>query len=339
MSIVLTMNHDLAADKKKLRQLLLRGASHFRFNASYFTPEDIKWSANNVFEVANDMEKEIQIYVDLPGAKRRIGTLSSSVVTVKKFQKYAFQLGISHTNQRRIIPIPDKDFLYDIMVGDILTLKEGKLRFLIVEIDYENQLVITESLSNGMIVSHLGYGFLKKQIPIKEFPEHNLEIIRQLDSSFVHYICLSYIESPDLIREIRRILSSENKTIGIVSKIETPDAINRFSEIALESDIIWFCRGDLLNFIRPEDLYYYEKTILSYIHDLPVSLYVAGENLYGYVFSEMPTRAELSHLGYLYETGIEGIVLSDETADTDNPIDIFLLAQKIERKYKKHVSS
>lgn len=339
MSIVITVNHDLAADKKKLRQLLLRGAADFRFNASYFLPEDIKWSANNIFEVAQDLEKDIKIYVDLPGSKRRIGTLSSSVFTLKKFQKYVFQLGLPATNQKRVIPIPDDDFIYELIVGDILTLKEGKLRFLIVEIDYENKLIITESLSDGMIVSHLGYGFLKKQIPLKGFPEKNYEILDQLDANLVHYICISYAESSELINEIRQYLQSINKPFEIVSKIETPAGVQQLHSIASHSDALWFCRGDLLNFIRPEDLFQYEKTVLGQINSIDVPLFVAGENLYGYVISEMPTRAELAHLGYLYESGIAGIVLSDETADTDNPIDIYLLAQKIERKYKSHVNS
>ncbi|GAB4167905.1 MAG: hypothetical protein Kow00108_00640 [Calditrichia bacterium] len=339
MSIYITLNHDLAANKKLLRQLILRGAYNFRISASYFQPEDIKEAVRNIMALVNEIKDEITIIVDLPGAKRRLGQLTNKTMTIKKHQEYEFICGTNSSPGRKYIPIPDEDFVNDILIGDILTIKDGSYRLLIKDINYEEKIIKAEALSDFKLQSYYGYGFLKKKVPLPSFPAKNFDLIESLGKLDIKGFAISYIETPEQFTEIRSFIHSVNPSLQAIPKIETPKGIENFPALAESASELWFCRGDLLNFIRAEDLFQFEKLILDLSKNISSQLFIAGENLLGSLNSALPSRAEISHLGYLYESGIDGIVLSDETANVDNPIDIFLLAQKIERKYKKLRSS
>lgn len=337
MSIVITLNHELAANKKILRQLILRGAYQFRMNAAFFNPEDVIVASRNLAEAAEKHQDQLRLIVDLPGSKRRIGQLAHQVIHVKKFEKFLIQTGVENSDKRSVIPIPHADVIEHVMVGDILTIKDGKFRLLITSVHQDHHSFEVESLDHFKLHSRVGYGLMKKALPILPFPPSNLEYLRQLSPGAVHFVAISYADSPEMMRMIRKELEGAGLTgIKLIAKIETPNGIEQLSAIAEECEGIWFCRGDLLNFQRPEDLYQTEKQVLASVKDLPVPLFVAGEHLLGYITSGFPSRGELAHLGFLYENGISGIVLSDETVQSEDPIEVFLLAQKIERKYRQH---
>ncbi len=137
----------------------------------------------------------------------------------------------------------------------------------------------------------------------------------------VDYVALSYVGSADDIRELRVYIDTLGKKIPIIAKIERREALQNLDEIMAESDAVMVARGDLGNAFPIEEIPFIQKDIVTRAKEKGVFVIVATEMLYSMIHSPRPTRAEVTDVEYAVENGADAVMLSDETAKGEYPIE------------------
>src|SRR5262249_53570902 len=135
----------------------------------------------------------------------------------------------------------------------------------------------------------------------------------------VEYVALSFVRHPDDVRLVREITDAWGRPTPIVSKIETPAAIEHLEAIILQSDAVMVARGDLGVEFPPERVPILQREILGLarVHQRPVI--VATEMLQSMVTATRPTRAEASDVATAVFDGTDAVMLSQETATGHHP--------------------
>jgi pyruvate kinase len=107
----------------------------------------------------------------------------------------------------------------------------------------------------------------------------------------------------------------------LIAKLERQTAVEQAHNIAEHSDELWLCRGDLgaeLGLISmASSVYHFSKTV----RNLRVPVMMAGQVLEHMTVEATPTRSEICYFHDALQKGYQGVVLSDETAVGQFPVE------------------
>jgi pyruvate kinase len=130
----------------------------------------------------------------------------------------------------------------------------------------------------------------------------------------VEYIALSFVESPDQILSVRRLLRDRGANIGVIAKIESADALKNLEDITAAADGVMVARGDLGTAIHYAKVPYWQDMIVQTClrHGKP-SL-ISTHFLESMVLYPTPTRAEVTDMTEAVKQRADALVLTSETA-------------------------
>ena len=107
----------------------------------------------------------------------------------------------------------------------------------------------------------------------------------------------------------------------IISKIETEEALEKIDEILDESDGIMIARGDLAIEIPKERVPVIQKMLINKAKDKRKLIITATQMLESMINSPVPTRAEVSDIANAIFDGTDAVMLSEESAKGDFPVE------------------
>jgi pyruvate kinase len=119
--------------------------------------------------------------------------------------------------------------------------------------------------------------------------------------------------------------------ITVLTKIERSEAISHLGQISEQFDSLWVCRGDLGAQIGLPRMAAWVSSLVPRSLSRPV--WMAGQVLEHLTAHPEPTRSEVCHLCDLISRGYAGIVLSDETAIGENPVQAVKVAASLVRDF------
>ena len=117
--------------------------------------------------------------------------------------------------------------------------------------------------------------------------------------------------------------------LTIASKIDNLTSIEHFEEIAKVSDGILLARGHLADEIPVEKVFHFQKAIIVRCNMLGLPVIVATQMLESMCTSPRPTRAEASDVANSVIDGADALMLTDETAIGDYPIEAIQMMNSI----------
>ncbi len=209
-----------------------------RFNlGKYSNVKDIYEKA--LFIKAVKMKyRDIQIMLDIPfpGHKQRI-KISGNKLAVKKGKIAVFSCkGYPCIDN---IIVESKCFFEKIKKDQILIYADGDCAFKVVETNKEQMEAYALVLNDAVLYS--GKSITTGDILCdEEIPMYLSDVISIVNPNFV---ALSFVSDCSDIKKIRKVVDSNE--VGIVSKVESRQAINNLEGISKNSDIM-MARGDLL---------------------------------------------------------------------------------------------
>jgi len=125
----------------------------------------------------------------------------------------------------------------------------------------------------------------------------------------------------------------------IVSKIERPIAVKNIDSIIKASDAIMIARGDLGIEMPMEEIPTVQKHLIRHAAWHNTGSIVATQMLLSMIENNHPTRAEVSDVANAVFDGADSVMLSDETASGDYPVEAVETMAKIVRKAEKYMYS
>lgn len=181
-----------------------------------------------------------------------------------------------------------------------------------------------------MIKNTLSYKTKKKIL----FDIKNLEFIDWIKKQKFDYIAISFTESAEQIKKIRKQFLP--KKIKVISKIESKKGLKHLESIINESDGIMIARGDLAKNISFEKVPIKQKFIIKKCNESNKFVITATEMLLSMVNSEFPGKAEVSDIVNTVLDGSNALMLSEETAIGNHPILVVKTMKKIIDEAKRN---
>jgi len=144
-------------------------------------------------------------------------------------------------------------------------------------------------------------------------------------------VALSFVQSAADIDNLRQILTGLDSTAQIIAKIETKAAIKDevLEDIVKTSDGVMVARGDLAVEAGAEVVPVIQRKIIALCRKYGKLSIVATQMMASMVTAPEPTRAEVSDVATAVILGADTVMLSDETANGEYPLDTVAAMKKV----------
>ena len=148
-------------------------------------------------------------------------------------------------------------------------------------------------------------------------------------SQEVDFIALSYVTSAQQVREVKELLRTMKVNIPVIVKIERAGALEESAAILDICESIMVARGDLALEISIEKVPLAQKRLIQEANRRGKPVITATQMLLSMVHSATPTRAEATDVANAVLDGTDALMLSEETAIGDYPVEAAEMMVKI----------
>ena len=317
-----------ASDSRDTVENLIRaGMNVARLNFSHGNHDVHRANYQLVREKAAALDKNVAIMMDLQGPKIRTGPLKDNTF-VELFNDHDFIITTEPCagNAQRV-STTYSNLVHDVNPGDRILISDGSLEVRVKELRPSE--VHCTVVRGGMLGQHKGIN-----LPGVRITESSLTSKDREDLDFglelgVDYVALSFVRSPDDIRELRDIIEAAGASTGIIAKIERPEALECFEDIVLLCDAVMVARGDLGVEVDFEEVPIIQKRLIIQCNEMGVPVITATQMLESMINHPRPTRAEVSDVNSAILDGSDAVMLSGETAAGNYPVEACAVMAKI----------
>ncbi len=266
----------------------------YRINGAHGSIDDIE---QYILEIRRQIP-DADILMDLPGNKVRTRDLGDGI----------------RLERGREFTIPSRAFNYE---GFYKHLKKGMTAwandsiFEFEVIDADEEKITFLSKSDGVLINNKGVHVrgIHKDIPF--LFEKDRQLIGLANKHHLSFVGLSFVRSAENVREAAGLL---DEGIGVISKIETLDAVQDINRILPLVSYILVDRGDLSTDIGAAKIPRFQRFIIEKALYFNVNVFLATQVLKSMETKPIPTIGEIEALYEIYKSGVYGVQMSEETA-------------------------
>ncbi|MGL5944023.1 MAG: pyruvate kinase [Waterburya sp.] len=303
-----------------LRQLIKAGATTLRINFSHGTQQDHQTAIRLIRQTAFELDQPVGILQDLQGPKIRLGKFAGGKINLKKDDHYILTSRQVECTQE-IGYISYEKLAEEVPENAVILLDDGKVEMKVEKIDLANQDLHCRVVVGGDLSSNKGVNFPGVFLSVKALTAKDREdLMFGLDQG-VDWIALSFVRNPQDILEIKDLIASAGKSIPIIAKIEKHEAIEQMDAILSLCDGVMVARGDLGVELPAEDVPILQKRLIATANKLGIPIITATQMLDSMVNNPRPTRAEVSDVANAILDGTDAVMLSNETAVGNYPVE------------------
>jgi len=309
-----------------IEQLILSGVNGIRLNFSHGTVEERTEQIQWIRDASNKIGKPVAILQDLQGPKIRLGMLNENT-SVKKGD----EIILDHAAEHNGLTFPVQYNLAEkVKVGEPIYIFDGKIRTTVVDIPSETAITLRVE-NDGTLMSKKGINLPDTDFGGDILTPKDLADIEYGLTQDIDYVALSFVQSPDDIHNLRQILVAGGSNAQIIAKIETKAAIKDdvLEEIVKSTDGIMVARGDLAVEAGAEVVPIVQRRLIALCRKHGKLSIVATQMMASMVDAPEPTRAEVSDVANAVIQGADAVMLSDETANGNFPLETVAAMKKV----------
>lgn len=314
-----------------VKELISSGANGFRLNCSHGTNEErgnqIKWAR----KASKELGRRVAIVQDLQGPKIRLGDFEG-VIEVKKGQSLPLEYN-GEFSKTGHVPI-QYDLSTKVERGERVLLFDGRVHTKVSAI--KDGVVYVDALNDGILIKRKGIN-----VPDTDFggdvitPKDRADLIWGANQD-IDYVSLSFVQSAEDLKSLKKLLSGMNYHAKVIAKIETKAAIDNLEEIVSEADMVMIARGDLAVETPAESIPVMQRKIIGLGQRYATPTIVATQMLISMTEELEPSRAEVSDVATAVLVGADCLMLSDETTIGNYPIEVVKTMQRIIQYTETH---
>lgn len=310
----------VSSNEKTLTKMAKAGLNVIRMNFSHGDFAEHQEKVDNARKVTKETGIPLALLQDLGGPKIRTGEFAteSGRVKIKKGQTFTLTTRAVKGDEN-ICSVSYKKLPKEIKVGHTVMVDDGKKKMVVKQV--KGQDIICKVLVGGELKGRRGINLPDTDVSISSLTPKDKKDLEFGLKNNVDFFALSFVRRPSDIRELRRILDKAGSKAGIISKIETPHAVENIDEIIEISDGIMVARGDLAIEVPAEDVPIIQKMIIKKCNQAAKPVITATQMLESMINSPVPTRAEVSDVANAILDGTDAIMLSEETTLGDYPVE------------------
>lgn len=305
--------------EENLTKLLKAGMNVLRANFSHGDFKEHQGKVDNLRKAIKATGIPAAILQDLGGPKIRTGEFGtdSGRITIKKGQKFILTTEQVIGSESKV-HINYEKLPKEVKVGERIMLDDGKKELLVTAV--KGKEIHTKVIAGGELKGRRGANFPDTDLSISSVTDKDRSDLEWGIKNKVDFVALSFVRRPADVLELRRLLDKAKCKAGIISKIETPQAVADIDRIIELSDGIMVARGDLAVEIPAEEVPLVQKMIIKKCNEAGKPVITATQMLESMIKSPVPTRAEVSDIANAILDGTDAIMLSEETTLGDFPL-------------------
>jgi len=322
-----------SCDAKMIEKLINSGANAFRINMSHGEHAEHRQSVKLVREIALRCQKHIAIIMDLCGPKIRVGTFENGQIELEDQQQVTVTCH-DVSGKPGLIPSQYLNLHQDIQPGERILLDDGNLELKALHIDGLD--IHCQVIHGGTLKNKKGMNLPDSNLSTRSFTEkdqHDAELAMELEADFV---ALSFVRSHEDVLRLKYFLEQHNADIGIISKIEKPEAVSNIEAILEHSYGIMVARGDLGIEVPAEQVPLIQKRLIKLARQYNRPVIVATQMLESMIQNSRPTRAEVGDVANAAFSSADAVMLSGETAAGKYPLSAVETMDRILREIETH---
>lgn len=296
-----------------LRNLIAHGASALRINLSHTPLSEATLIAQNIRRIS----KTIPLILDTQGKETRFYSTGKEI-NLSKGEQFELVKPLAITRPEVLLSLKPNDSIY---------INDNGIHLKFLGRDKKTGVVRFKVLTAGTIGVPKNIRFAKKVNIDRLLTDEDHAAIHIGKKLGVTEVSLSYVENAKDVAEARQAVGPKTK---LSSKIETETAVKNLDELIRASDSIMIDRNDLGTEIGYERIPLIQKFITQKCLAAKRPIFVATHLLETMIPGKAkPTRGEVNDIVNLVLDGVNGLILSSETAVGENPVHILDTMKKL----------
>ncbi len=330
--VVATMS-DFRCTEDFVQKLFDAGMDVVRINSAHVTEE----GATRIVETVHRVNPAIPIMIDTKGPEIRVTTIADEYGNSIRYAE-GDRVSVRGSKgddltTRKTIYMNVPGIVADIPVGARMLIADGELEIRVVE--KNDQELVCEFLVGGALRSRKSVNVPGVSIDLPSVTEKDRRFIEWAVKNDVDFIAHSFVRSARDIRAVQEILDAHESPIKIISKIENQEGLDHIDEIIEASYGVMVARGDLGVELPAEAIPNTQRRIVEKCICAKRPVIIATQMLYSMVHSPRPTRAEVSDVASAIYERVDAVMLSDETAMGDYPVQAVETMSRIAREIER----
>ncbi|MEX1183396.1 MAG: pyruvate kinase [Gemmatimonadota bacterium] len=290
----------------RIHALAELGVDVIRLNFAHGTHESHREVIEWVRDASREIGKPMAILADLAGPKIRIGDLPEPINLHDRNTVVLTPEEIATGDE---IPTTYAGLSRDVSVGNRVLLDDGLMELRVVAVDAPRVKCLV--IRGGLLREHKGMNLPGIRVSAPALTEKDIADLAFALSQDVDYIGLSFVQTPDDLRDLRGRLTGGAL---IVAKIEKDTAMENIEPILAATDAVMVARGDLGVEMPFEQVPIAQKRIIQLANLYGRPVITATQMLESMIEYPRPTRAEASDVANALFDGTDAVMLSGETA-------------------------
>ena len=314
-----------------LEQLILAGMDCARLNFSHGTLEEHAEVIRSVRELSAKHNKQVAILQDLGGIKLRLGNITEQIQLNPGDE---IIIGPDFDPEIPVrLPFPEPSIIKNLQPGNLIFIADGIICLEVTDIrDTE---VSTKVRNGGLVSSYKGVNLPGVKIDIPVLTADDKIALKFGLEQDIDWVAISFVRTVDDILFAKSYMDNIGSTARLMAKLEKSEGIENLDEILQEVDAVMVARGDLGVEIPMERVPVVQKEIVKKAGVAAKNSSIATQMLRTMVDSPTPTRAEISDITNAVLDGCDSILLSDEIAVGQYPVEAVTVADVTIREAEK----
>ena len=289
-------------------------------------------SHRRVIRIIRRLERKlatpVAILQDLPGPKIRIGAMAGDRVRLQTRGRLVLTTR-KVLGSELAVPVNFPGLAHAVKKGDPILLGDGEIELEALQVgknDIQCRIVV-----GGILGSHKGIHFPRSSLNIRALTAEDKKDLAFGIANKVDLVALSFVRNSQDILYARREMHKLGANIPLIAKIEKHEALDNLDTILQSVDGIMVARGDLGLEIAQARIPAVQKHMIRKANHLGKPVITATQMLRSMVWNPRPTRAEVADIANAILDGTDALMLSEETAAGDYPLDaVRIMAQVAE---------
>ena len=317
-----------------LKQLIQTGVNVFRLNMSHGNHDSHRAVYQHIREISGSPGEPVAVLADLCGPKIRTGKFKNGGITLQEGARVTVTtrdvMGEDGLITSQYAALAD-----DVSKGNRILLNDGAMELMVDNVDGTE--IHCSVIHGGILKDHKGINLPGVKVSAPSLTPKDVEDAKFVIGLGVDYIALSFVRQASDIHALKRMIEASGRQIGIIAKIEKPEALTEIDGILDAADGIMVARGDLGVELSPEEVPVAQCQLIALARSRFKPVIVATQMLESMIENTRPTRAEVTDISYAVTLGTDAVMLSAESASGRFPLESVRMMDRVVRQTEAYL--
>ena len=277
--------------------------------------------------------KRVAILADLPGPKMRICDLAEEFITLEKDAPFILTAEEIIGDVKRV-SMTMKGLPDVANKGDTLFLNDGLIELRVADVKGED--IHCTVIVGGKLYPRKGLNIPGIDLGTSAFTDRDRECMQFALENGVDAVSQSFVNTAQDVLDVRAAAREMGFNPFIIAKIERASIWKNIDSILEVTDGVMVARGDLGVEIPIEEIAVAQKTITARANLYGKPVITATQMLESMTGNRRPTRAESTDVANAILDGTDCVMLSEESAMGDYPLESVQMLAKIAAAIEPH---